>query len=448
MRFPAVPGGTTALRLGLHAQLEMSQWWSPADLATAQAEQLGILVRHAAERSPWWRERIFAHAGSNLEGPWTRERLSQLPTLTREALQDADTALEALPVPPGHGGTRPAHTSGSSGRPVRVLKSEFSLLLWQAVTLRDHLWHRRDVRQTAAVIRFVSDPATAPAPHGKRLPDWGASVASCFESAPTHLLDIRSGPAEQAAFLQQVQPAYLLTYPSALRSLLDHCEAESLRFPSLRQVRTVSEMLRPGQRARCQAVLGVPLVDAYSTQEVGNLALQCPEHAHYHLQSETVLTEVLRDDGTPCEVGEVGRLVVTPLHHFAMPLFRYEVGDLAEVGAPCPCGRGLPVLSRILGRTRDLLHFPDGRQAWPVFADHRFREVAPLRQWRLIQTHLDALTFQVVSERPLTPAEQETLARIVTDRTGFPFTVTFESLDHIPRGPGGKYADFVSRVTP
>src|SRR3546814_13116510 len=83
------------------------------------------------------------------------------------------------------------------------------------------------------------------------------------------------------------------------------------------------------------------------------LALQCPEHEHYHVQSEAVLLEVLDEEDRPCRPGEVGRVVVTPLTNFAMPMIRYAVGGLAAVGAPCPCGRGLPVLTRILGRARD-----------------------------------------------------------------------------------------------
>jgi phenylacetate-coenzyme A ligase PaaK-like adenylate-forming protein len=60
--------------------------------------------------------------------------------------------------------------------------------------------------------------------------------------------------------------------------------------------------------------------------------------------------EVLDEEGRPCAPGETGRVVATSLNNFAMPLIRYETGDTAEVGAPCPCGRGLPVLTRIMGR--------------------------------------------------------------------------------------------------
>jgi phenylacetate-CoA ligase len=87
----------------------------------------------------------------------------------------------------------------------------------------------------------------------------------------------------------------------------------------------------------------------YSANETGYLALQCPLSGHYHVQSETVLVEVLDEVGRACRPGETGAVVVTPLQNFAMPLLRYSLGDFAEVGSPCACGRHLPVLKEILG---------------------------------------------------------------------------------------------------
>src|SRR6185295_14515719 len=98
---------------------------------------------------------------------------------------------------------------------------------------------------------------------------------------------------------------------------------------------------------------GVGVVDVYSSEECGQIALQCPEHEQYHVQSESVLVEVLDDEGRPCAPGTIGRVVLTTLQNFAMPLIRYDIGDFAEPGPACPCGRALPVLTRIVGRVRN-----------------------------------------------------------------------------------------------
>src|SRR6185312_7578839 len=126
--------------------------------------------------------------------------------------------------------------------------------------------------------------------------------------------------------------------------------------------------------------LGIPLVDCYGCQEAGYVAIQCPEYAHYHVQGEMSLVEVLREDGAPCRPGETGRVVITPLHSFAMPLLRYDLGDYAEVGEPCPCGRGLPVLRQIYGRKKETLTLPSGERRYSVFTSHVFAALRPVVQ--------------------------------------------------------------------
>src|SRR3546814_16158281 len=116
----------------------------------------------------------------------------------------------------------------------------------------------------------------------------------------------------------------------------------------------------------------------YSSQECGYFALQAPGHDHYLVQAEVVLLEVLRADGSPCEPGETGRVVVTPLTNYAMPLLRYEIGDFATVGAASPCGRGLPVLDRILGRVRNMLVPPDRQRHWTAFGPPTQAKVPPV----------------------------------------------------------------------
>ena len=90
------------------------------------------------------------------------------------------------------------------------------------------------------------------------------------------------------AWLEQVEPDYLLTYSSNLGALFQRCREAGFKIPSLREVATMSDVLEPDLRAKCRQVWGLPMVDAYSAEEVGMIALQCPEHPHYHVQLESV----------------------------------------------------------------------------------------------------------------------------------------------------------------
>jgi len=445
-RFPVLGPPKAQQAMALQFQLMQSERWPLERIREAQLAQLSIVVRHAANHSPYWRA-AFRKARLDPRAPLTLEALRALPLLTRHQIQDHGEAMRCRSVPKEHGRVGSTQTSGSSGTPVTVYKTELSLLYWRAFTLRDHVWHQRDVTAKSCLIRYLPGDEAAARPPGRAASSWGAPTTDVFETGPAMLLSIQSPADEQARWVLEHRPKYLLTYPSGLADLLDRWEAWGETPQGLQQVRTISEAVPASLRARCASVTGAKLCDIYSTQEVGYVALQCPEQPHYHLQSESCLTEILREDGTPCGPGEVGRVVITPLHNLAMPLFRYDIGDMAEVGEPCACGRGLPVIRRILGRVRGMLRHPDGSTSWPVFGGQYFREAAPIRQWRVVQPRVDHVDVEVLPERPLTDDERTALAQSARKHSGWTHSLSIvERTEPIPRTASGKYPDFVCTI--
>jgi phenylacetate-CoA ligase len=187
----------------------------------------------------------------------------------------------------------------------------------------------------------------------------------------------------------------------------------------------------------------------YSAAEVSMIAVQCPEQPlHYHVQSENVLVEVVDDDGAPCAVGETGRVLVTDLHNFAMPFIRYEIGDLAQFGPPCACGRGLPVLQRIFGRVRNMLYLKSGEQLFPDIAALHLHEIGPLRQYQMIQKSYDEIEMRLILSRPFKDGEETHMRKMILSALGQPFELNLVPVDEIPRHSSGKFEDFISEVTP
>jgi phenylacetate-CoA ligase len=442
--WPALPTPRAARLAALLRQLDGSQWWSAEQHRAQQLRQAGALLQHAYRQLPFYRDRL-AEAGFLPGKPVTPAVWARIPVLTRAELQQAGPALHSPEVPESHGGTYEISSSGSTGRPVRAKGTALVQLVWNALTLREHLWHRRDFTGKLAAIRALPD-GVGLYPDGSRGRVWGRAMEGLFQTGPSASLSIAMRVDEQVDWLRRVQPDYLLTYPSALRELLLHCRDHDVVIPRLREVRTLSALLPPETRQLCREVWGLKVVDMYSTQENGYLALQCPEHEHYHAQSEAVLLEVLDETGEPCRPGEVGQVVVTPLMNFAMPMIRYAVGDLAEVGPPCPCGRGLPVLRRVLGRVRDMLVYPDGRRGWPLMGDMYYTQIPEIRQFQVVQHAVDDIEIRVVADRRLTPAEEARLGEWLHQRSGhrFPTRVTYHA--GIPRGPSGKFQDFRSEM--
>jgi phenylacetate-CoA ligase len=433
--WPSVPDYGRAAVLALLHQLEDSQWWPAERLEAEQNRQLDALLRYTWETVPFYRE---AWAGRyEPAATASREAFEDLPVLSRRSLQERYEALKSRSVPAAHGKAFEARTSGSTGAPVRVLKTDITGLFWNALTLRDHLWHRRDLGGKLAVIKRG---------RAGRAPSWGAATAGLVATGECVMRDVEADIEVHLDWLVAEKPGYLLTYPSIVVELARASLRRGIRLAGLLEVRTLAEGLGPDARALCREAWGVPLVDLYSAEETGYIALQCPQHEHYHVQAESVVVEILDERGQSCPPGQVGRVVVTDLHNFATPLVRYDIGDYAEVGAPCACGRGLPVLTRIAGRVRNMLVTADGKRFWPPLGSRRFFEVAPVLQVQVAQKEFDLLEARLVAAGPVDAAQEARLREMILAAMPPGMRLVFRYCDSIPRGAGGKFEDFVCEV--
>jgi len=447
MGWPAVPSSKGMLLAALLAQLDDSQWLSPAEIASAQVRQLRMLLAHAKVHSRFHAQRLaklpLDETGNLLD------LLSTLPIMRRHDLQTQREDIDSTWYPSEHGKVMIARSTGSTGEPVAVRRTALNDLMWMAMTLREHLWQHRDFSSTLAVIRANLAEGDIRR-RGIESPNWGAPVSHLFASGPAHGISLQTDVMRQSEWLNEIRPQYLLTYPNNFSALLDIADADPAKGAGLRrlkQVRTIGETLPDLLRERCKRMLDIDIADVYSSQEVGVIAAECPDRGGYHIMSESVIVELLLDDDSPCAPGERGRIVVTDLHNFATPLIRYDIGDIAELGESCPCGRGLPKLTRILGRQRNLLRLPDGRRFWPTVGALVFRDIAPVQQYQVVQSDVDRIKLKLVVERPISADEEQSLTEVLNRFLGHSFAVDFEYFSHqIPRGPGGKFEDFICEI--
>jgi phenylacetate-CoA ligase len=266
-------------------------------------------------------------------------------------------------------------------------------------------------------------------------------------TGPTVSHSIRTDAGALLDWLQAEAPGYLFTYPSLVVELARLSLDRGVRLPGLLEVRTLAESLGSDVRALCREAWGVPLTDLYSASECGYMALQCPEHEHYHVQSEGAARSARRSRNTLL-ARRGRRIVVTSLHNFAMPLVRYDIGDYAEVGEPCACGRGLPVLRRILGRVRNTLVTADGKRYWPAFGTRALMDAAPIRQHQFVQKSVELIEARLVVNVPLTPAQEALVRERVMSQLPAGMTVQIVYCDRLERTAGGKFEDFVSEIAP
>ena len=438
-----MPSMHGAQLLSLLYQFEQTQWWSAERLLEHQLRQLQQLLRHAVATVPFYRERLKA-AGFDARQPLTLDGLRALPLLTRRDIQRAGTDLHSTALPATYGRAGETRTSGSTGEPLTVRRTQIDQLLWEANTLRDHHWHQRDFSGKIAVIRSTGQDAKPP--NGLLMKSWGLPAAELYKTGPLAKLDSGADVATQARWLLKQNPDYLLTYPSTVKSLIAWFSANGERPARLREVRTVGETVAPELRVACRDVLGALIVDGYTSQELGYIALQCPVSSAFHVMSESVLLEIINDEGKLCAPGEVGQVVVTGLHNAAMPLVRYALGDHAEAGAPCTCGRGLPAIARILGRVRNMATLPSGARKRLALVD-AFSHFERVRQYQVIQHSLHEMEARLLVEAPLSAEEEARLRASLQGIMGYPFHISFVYFSgELPRKSGSKFEEFVSRL--
>lgn len=429
--WPPLPDDTGAQLLTMQFQFERSQWWSAEALHAAQDRQLDVLLAHAGRTVPAYRERWRA-AGLD-PARVTAADFDALPIVERRNFATGTAAFESEACPSQHGDVYQDSTSGSLGMPLRFKATRLHAFFWHAFVLRDHLWHRRDLGAKLAQIRYGVDEGDNRG--------WGGLLGHAARSGASAVLPIVTDVGRQLDWLVAQAPAYLLTYPSNLRALLTLARSKGVQLPSLRELRTFGETLPADLPVLASDVWRVPVTDAYSSQECGFIALQCPDGDGYHAMAESLRVEVLREDGEPCAPGETGRVVITTLHNFAMPLIRYAIGDHAEVAGPCACGRGLPHLSRIMGRTRNMIRTPDGRHLWPIFGILAWIEEIPVRQIQFVQQRVGCLEVRYVMDRELTEGERKTIAERLNQSLGWSFELDWRRCHEIPAGPTGKFED-------
>ena len=156
----------------------------------------------------------------------------------------------------------------------------------------------------------------------------------------------------------------------------------------------------------------------------------------------TTIIEIVDEALNPCPPGVAGRVLVTSLQSYAMPIIRYDIGDIAEWGEECDCGIRLPVIKRLWGRRRNLVRLPDGEMRPMVFHGDDVAKIPEIREFRLVQQKNSDIDFFVRATRPLSVEEVEALRTLVL-KIDSQLVVTVREVAAIDWGAGLKRDEFV-----
>ena len=415
-------------------RLRRSQWLSTDELRAQQLKKLRSLLRDAAENVPYYRA-LFQKLGASPDDFRELSDLVQLPVLEKATIRERFEEF----VHPRHDPRQvyEDHTSGSTGIPLRFLLTAEQKAYEMAYSIR--FWRWAGYRTGARIAAFRSYiPPTERDPLWKYDRRQRTLFFSVYDMTPANL----------RAYVEQFnhfQPNFVRGYPSSIYIFAQFVASEGLTVHSPRAVLSSSETLSPEMKTVIERALQCPVFDWWGSNERIATACQCEQRSAYHINCEGGYLEFIpqRDaSGTT-----VYQIVGTGLINHAMPLIRYHMGDLAiPAKDPCPCGRGLPCIERILGRVNDLIVTGEQKFVTSVRFYTLFETYAKVRQFQVVQTEPNSVLVHLVPAQPFDKGELEGLRQKLARFLGEKVKIELDFVDAIKPEPSGKIRNVISLV--
>jgi phenylacetate-CoA ligase len=430
-----VPPEAAQIAIDAHMALLLERS-PPAFWQEFQNRRLRMLVAHVQHVSPWWREWLQVSPEDV-----SLATLARLPVLRRQDFRAAVESAGALPLPAEHGPTTSNSTSGSSGVPAAFHVSALTARIIAGQYYADHARQGLDMRQPLATM-LSGIPPHPGMEHRYQPPNPGRGTGPAFFR---HNLGYSMH--EHARWLAKVDPAFLNAPAALISGLLDAYEEGIAPPRRLRLILQIGETVTPQLREQARRVLDARICDRYTCTEIGPIAFQCPhDDGRYHVCVSNAIVEIVDEAGNACAEGEAGAVLVTGLHHWASPVIRYDLGDIATMHPTCTCGERVPSLSAVLGRKRFLVRLPSGERLYLNVQAKHFLDVAPVREHRLTQYTERDIRVELVLERALTAQEREGMVAMLRERLHPSFMYHVEQVDAIAWTSSRKRQDLVCLI--
>jgi len=417
-------------------EFRRSQWLSADEFQARQMAQLRWLLQDAAQNVPYYQS-LFDKLGATADDFRELSDLARLPVLEKQQVREnPDQFLHRYS---DKSQLIEDHTSGSTGQPLRFFLTVEQKACEMAHSIR--FWRWAGYRTGARIVAFrhyIPKRPTDPLWHLDRR--TRTLFFSVYDMKPVNL----------RAYVEEFnryQPGFVRGYPSSIYIFAQFAASEGLRVHAPQAVLSSSETLSPEMRSVIERVLQCPVYDWWGSNERVGTACQCERRGPFHVNGEGGILELAP---LPNATGDVGQQMIgTGLINHAMPLIRYDLGDLAlSATGPCGCGRGLPCIERILGRVNDTIVTGERKYIPSVRFYTLFETHDKVRQFQVVQTEPNTVVVRIVPARAFNGAETDELRVKLARFLGDAVKIEFELVDHIQPEPSGKIRNVVSLVKP
>jgi phenylacetate-CoA ligase len=250
--------------------------------------------------------------------------------------------------------------------------------------------------------------------------------------------------------IRRVRPAMLFGYPSSLSLIAEHARNKGIAMDNLgiKVAFVTSEKLYDEQRRIIGETYGCPVANGYGARDAGFIAHECPSGG-LHISAEDIIVETVRADGSLTAPGEAGEIVVTHMATAEFPFVRYRTGDVGVLSdAPCACGRGLPVLAEVQGRTTDFVVAQDGTIMHGLALIYTVRDLPGVERFKIVQHSLGLTEVMLVTSAQFDAASEDRIVRDYRARLGQGVEVRITHVGDIPPEKSGKFRYVVSHAAP
>ncbi len=421
-----------------YRKLRKRQFDFPEIVGARQWNAIGELLRHAFERVPFYRDRL-QRVGIEPAGLQTWDDFTRIPVLTKAEIRAHGPEMLAEGL--DRSTLVRKTTSGSTGVSLEVWVDEASMQFKRACTLRCDEWSGWRFGEPIAMI--WGNPEYVK--HGSR-----GRLRNYLLERRRYLDTLKmdeKAMTRYAADLTRKPPSLIFGHAHSVYLFAEFVGRRGLGPIRPKGIITSAMILHDWQRKVIEEVFACNVTNRYGCEEVSLIACECERHEGLHVNCDGVYVELERE-GRPVQAGEPGSVVVTDLTNMAMPIIRYQVGDVAVwSNRACSCGRAFPLLERIEGRDADYVTTAHGELISGISLTENFAMMVPgIAQLQIIQEEVDLFTFRIVRGEDFGPTSLETIAALVVERFGSGAKFTCEYVNVIPQEPSGKYRFCISKV--
>ena len=407
-------------------ELSQSQYYPAERLEELQQQKLRKLLRFCHDKNPFYSQRL-AKAGALDFETMRLEEFCHLPVLSKDDIRAAGDRMFSE----GFDRSNTVHnrTGGSTGVPLHNYMDMAAVSFKKAATLRHNSWaHLEPGDRLAAVWGDTDKPQPLKARIRNFLTDRAFYLDTLKFDEPHLVRFVRE--------IRRFRPPVLMGHAHSIFRFAEYTQSAGCADISFRGIITTAMVLSDIERQTIETVFRSPVFDRYGCEELSIIASECDAHDGLHLCAEGLLVEVVDETAH-----QPGKLIITDLANYAMPMIRYEIGDYAitRPGA-CACGRSLPRLKAVVGRTADFLYTPDKK---PVFGisilDTFVIHIPGLKQVQIVQDRFDHLDFFVVRDINFSETTLSLIHRNIADIFGRQMRADIHFVEQIAQTERGKY---------